>query len=319
MLYAPSSCLRIIADDIRFQHIQRLPDDIDEGAPTEPIFVDAVAGFTEDPHFHHLIHQDGAFRLAHFDKAVDLVVFRHAHYLINREAVPASYRSVRFINVVEQGDTPRDHKVSGIQFQRPAEFVLDAFVQISGIHDRTQLLVLQREGRISIRRAIVLGILPGERLHKDIPKELKNAGVVVGVCQNGLQVRIAVNLEAQVAQRLREKLLRIRWGQRLDTQRRSQLAEDTVGTGGIFRAADVVEACNYKFEVVFSDSKGKDYALIEIYVGDLEVVRSSNLTDEDILEDLPKHDPHWWCKVENGYILNLLGEKKNKIPYDYES
>ena len=74
-----------------------------------------------------------------------------------------------------------------------------------------------------------------------------------------------------------------------------------------------------KFEVVFSDSKGKDYALIEIYVGDLEVVRSSNLTDEDILEDLPKHDPHWWCKVEDGYILNLLGEKKNKIPYDYES
>ena len=73
------------------------------------------------------------------------------------------------------------------------------------------------------------------------------------------------------------------------------------------------------FEVVFSDSKGKDYALIEIYVGDLEVVRSSNLTDEDILEDLPKHDPHWWCKVEDGYILNLLGEKKNKIPYDYES
>ena len=34
------------------------------------------------------------------------------------------------------------------------------------------------------------------------------------------------------------------------------------------------------------------------------------------IEDL---DPKWWCKVEDGYILNLLGEKKNKIPYDYNS
>ena len=26
-----------------------------------------------------------------------------------------------------------------------------------------------------------------------------------------------------------------------------------------------------------------------------------------------------WCKVEDGYIINLKGEKKNKIPFDYES
>ena len=74
-----------------------------------------------------------------------------------------------------------------------------------------------------------------------------------------------------------------------------------------------------QYEVVFSDKDGKDYAMIEICVGDLEVVKSSNMTDEDILEDLPGHNPNWWCKAEDGYILNLKGERKNKIPYDYNS
>ena len=74
-----------------------------------------------------------------------------------------------------------------------------------------------------------------------------------------------------------------------------------------------------KFEVVFSDKNGRDYATLEIFVGDLEVVRSSDITNEEILKDLPGNNPLWWCKVENGYILNLKGEKKNKIPYKYDS
>lgn len=73
------------------------------------------------------------------------------------------------------------------------------------------------------------------------------------------------------------------------------------------------------YEVVFSDKEGKDYAQTEIHIEDLEVVRSSDINDEDILEDLPAQNPGWWCKVEDGYILNLKGEKKNKIPYDYNS
>ena len=73
------------------------------------------------------------------------------------------------------------------------------------------------------------------------------------------------------------------------------------------------------FEVVFSDHSGRDYAEIEIKVFDLEVVRSSNISDESILNDLPLRDPNWWCKVEDGFILNLKGERKNKIPYDYKS
>ncbi len=76
---------------------------------------------------------------------------------------------------------------------------------------------------------------------------------------------------------------------------------------------------NDKYEVVFSHKDGKDYAEILIHVGDLEVVRSSDVTDAEILEDLPGNDPNWWCKVEDGYIINLKGERKNKIPYDYNS
>jgi hypothetical protein len=58
---------------------------------------------------------------------------------------------------------------------------------------------------------------------------------------------------------------------------------------------------------------------VSIRVEDLEVVNPSNIDDEGILEDLPNRDPEWWCKVEDGFILNLKGEKKNKIAYDYDS
>ena len=73
------------------------------------------------------------------------------------------------------------------------------------------------------------------------------------------------------------------------------------------------------FEVVFSLPDGRDYAQITIHVSDLELVRDAGLTDDDILEGLPGQDPAWWCKVEDGFILNLKGEKKNKIAYDYDS
>lgn len=63
----------------------------------------------------------------------------------------------------------------------------------------------------------------------------------------------------------------------------------------------------------------KTIAIMPVYVGDIETYRDSDVTDEDILEDLPSNDPSWWCKVEDGYIINLKGERKNKIPYDYRS
>ncbi len=98
-----------------------------------------------------------------------------------------------------------------------------------------------------------------------------------------------------------------------DAYEKVSVKKDAIGT------IILSEIRSYTFEVVFSLPDGRDYAETEIFVWDLEVVRSSNITDEDVLEDLPEHNPKWWCKVENGFILNLCGERKNKIAYDYKS
>ena len=71
------------------------------------------------------------------------------------------------------------------------------------------------------------------------------------------------------------------------------------------------------FEEHFNELKDDIFCIIKIE--DLELVKEGDATDEMILEELPKNNPKWWCKVEDGYIMNLLGEKKNKIPYDYNS
>lgn len=61
------------------------------------------------------------------------------------------------------------------------------------------------------------------------------------------------------------------------------------------------------------------YKYANIKIEDLELVEEGIATDKEILDSLPKNNPQWWCKVETGYIKNLLGENKNKIPYDYKS
>ncbi len=87
-------------------------------------------------------------------------------------------------------------------------------------------------------------------------------------------------------------------------------------TGTIINA----EITYYEFLVCFEpevyDGSGGDI-LVGIRIEDLELIHDSQMSDEAISEDLPK--PDWWCKVEDGYILNLKGERKNKIPYDYRS
>lgn len=72
-----------------------------------------------------------------------------------------------------------------------------------------------------------------------------------------------------------------------------------------------------RFYVAFN--KGEGYIYQDVRISDLQVIEEGWGTDEVILEELPKNNPKWWCKVEDGYILNLLGERKNKIPYDYDS
>lgn len=62
-----------------------------------------------------------------------------------------------------------------------------------------------------------------------------------------------------------------------------------------------------------------DDICIGVKIQDLELVKDNKGTDENIFKDLPQNHKNCWCKVENGYIVNLKGEKKNKIPFDYES
>ena len=90
------------------------------------------------------------------------------------------------------------------------------------------------------------------------------------------------------------------------------------GAVGMLTDAEIRDT---EFMVIFSHKYSKDDEdiYIPIFVGDIDVYKAGDYSDEAILKDLPNNNPKWWCKVENGYILNLLGEKKNKIPYDYNS
>ena len=85
----------------------------------------------------------------------------------------------------------------------------------------------------------------------------------------------------------------------------------------------IIEACirEDSFLVVFpaKDVHKDDDIFVDVKIEDLKLIRDNKCSDEILLDDLPKQNPKWWCKVENGYIINLLGEKKNKIPYDYNS
>ena len=88
------------------------------------------------------------------------------------------------------------------------------------------------------------------------------------------------------------------------------------------------------FQVGFIDERVKDKEFMSIEenmyllnddiveyidIEDLEVVEESDVTDDYILRSLPKQFPNWYCKVVDGYIINLQGEKLNKVPYDYSS
>ncbi len=88
------------------------------------------------------------------------------------------------------------------------------------------------------------------------------------------------------------------------------------------------------FHVIFTDPRAKEADFIFTYenikslkddvfcsikVEDLKLLEESDCSDGYILENLPKDTPFCWCKVVDGFIINLKGEKKNKIPYDYDS
>ena len=79
------------------------------------------------------------------------------------------------------------------------------------------------------------------------------------------------------------------------------------------------EIRNNSFHVMFHNNDKDWYKYGDIKIKDLQIIEDGHCLDETILEDLPKNNPEWWCKVEDGFIMNLNGDKKNKIPYDYDS
>lgn len=54
-----------------------------------------------------------------------------------------------------------------------------------------------------------------------------------------------------------------------------------------------------------------------VKIEDLELVKDGGATDEDILDELPGNNPEWGCKVIDGFIYNLKGERMNEYAYDY--
>ena len=91
----------------------------------------------------------------------------------------------------------------------------------------------------------------------------------------------------------------------------------TVGMTGTICQPEIQDL---SFLVHFEDKKLEDgYEIIPIKIEDLELVENGFANDKILLDEVPNHDKGWWCKVEDGYILNLKGERKNKIPYKYNS
>ena len=105
----------------------------------------------------------------------------------------------------------------------------------------------------------------------------------------------------------------------------------TKGMIGTIIDAEIRDNC---FNVIFIDErvKDKEFMAVEenflslkddiiypIKIKDLKLIEDNKCNDETILNSIPLNNPNWWCKVEDGFIINLKGEKKNKIPYDYES
>ena len=114
---------------------------------------------------------------------------------------------------------------------------------------------------------------------------------------------------------------------------RDEYKKEEVYKGMIGRINDAEIRDNY-FNVIFIDPNyyNEDFVWTEesiytlksdiitpIRIEDLELVEDNKCPDEWILSGIPLNNPKWWCKVEDGYIINLLGERKNKIPYDYNS
>lgn len=77
---------------------------------------------------------------------------------------------------------------------------------------------------------------------------------------------------------------------------------------------------NLSFEVAFIDDRCIEADVIaSIKIEDLVLVEEGFANDNILLRALERKGGKTWCKVENGFIKNLVGDTKNKVAYDYES
>ncbi len=86
------------------------------------------------------------------------------------------------------------------------------------------------------------------------------------------------------------------------------------GAMGIICAAPIWNNC---FQVEFFNNIKEEPVSIDI--DDLDLVQSSGADEDELIENLPNYNPRLWCIVEDGFIYNLLGEKKNEFAYDYRN
>ena len=97
----------------------------------------------------------------------------------------------------------------------------------------------------------------------------------------------------------------------------------TKGMIGTIIDAAIRDNC---FNVIFIDErvKDKEFMAVEenflslkddiiypIKIKDLKLIEDNKCNDETILNSIPLNNLNWWCKVENGYIVNLKGNRKN--------
>lgn len=74
------------------------------------------------------------------------------------------------------------------------------------------------------------------------------------------------------------------------------------------------------FSVLFVDRCNTEPDVIaDVKIEDLEVVENGFASDDILLEEIGERSSNKWCKVVNGFIMNILGEKKNKVAFDYNS
>lgn len=74
------------------------------------------------------------------------------------------------------------------------------------------------------------------------------------------------------------------------------------------------------FRVLFIDRFYKEPDIIaDVKIEHLELVEYGFASDDILLEEIGARSGEKWCKVVNGFIMNIVGDKKNKVAFDYNS